>query len=127
MLSDNLWNYLVSYAKKHKQQGNGFGYSIADIEGYSRTLSARYHKDGSEILISQKGWRNPRRISPSEAARLMGFDATWGKRHGKGFPQVVSDTQAYRQFGNSVCPHVVAAIGAEIKRLLKKQKARTSR
>jgi DNA (cytosine-5)-methyltransferase 1 len=117
----------VSYAKKHKEQGNGFGYSIADTESYSRTLSARYYKDGSEILISQKGWRNPRRISPTEAARLMGFDAKWGKRHGKGFPQVVSDTQAYRQFGNAVCPHVVAAIGSEIKDLLLKQKERTSR
>ena len=127
MLSDNLWRYLVSYAKKHKERGNGFGYSIAEPESHSRTLSARYHKDGSEILISQKGWRNPRRISPAEAARLMGFDATWGNHHGNGFPQVVSDTQAYRQFGNSVCPHVVAAIGVEIKSLLKKQRARTSR
>lgn len=127
MLSDNLWNYLVEYAKKHQQRGNGFGYSIANPDKSSRTLSARYHKDGSEILISQRGWRNPRRISPAEAARLMGFDTSWSRRHGNGFPQVVSDTQAYRQFGNAVCPHVVAAIGKEIKKLLNKQKDRTSR
>lgn len=127
MLSDKLWLYLVNYAKKHQAKGNGFGYSIADPESHSRTLSARYHKDGSEILISHKGWKNPRRLSPSEAARLMGFDKSWGKKHGQGFPQVVSDTQAYRQFGNSVCPHVVAAIGAEIAQILRKRKERVTR
>ena len=118
MLTDNLWKYLVAYAKKHKSLGNGFGFTLASLEGQSRTLSARYYKDGSEILIKQKGWRNPRRISPGEAARLMGFDATWGKKLGNGFPQVVSDTQAYRQFGNAVCPHVVRAIGSEIGQVL---------
>jgi len=127
MLSDKLWAYLVAYAKKHQVKGNGFGYSIADIDSHSRTLSARYYKDGSEILISQKRWQNPRRLSPSEAARLMGFDESWGKGHGNGFPQVVSDSQAYRQFGNSVCPHVVAAIGSQIKQILQKQRERTSR
>jgi DNA (cytosine-5)-methyltransferase 1 len=127
MLTDNLWAYLLAYSKKHKSLGNGFGFTIASPAGQSRTLSARYYKDGSEILIKQKGWRNPRRISPGEAARLMGFDGTWGKKLGNGFPQVVSDTQAYRQFGNAVCPHVVRAIGSEIAQVLLARKARTSR
>ena len=127
MLTDNLWKYLVGYAKKHKSLGNGFGFTIASPQGQSRTLSARYYKDGSEILIRQKGWRNPRRISPGEAARLMGFDGTWGKRFGNGFPQVVSDTQAYRQFGNAVCPHVVRAIGSGIAEVLLARKDRISR
>ena len=127
MLTDNLWKYLVAYAEKHKSLGNGFGFTLADPKGQSRTLSARYYKDGSEILIKQKGWRNPRRISPGEAARLMGFDDSWGKKLGNGFPQVVSDTQAYRQFGNAVCPHVVQAIGSEIIRILLARKARISR
>ena len=127
MLTDNLWKYLVAYAEKHKSLGNGFGFTLANPKGQSRTLSARYYKDGSEILIKQKGWRNPRRISPGEAARLMGFDDSWGKKLGNGFPQVVSDTQAYRQFGNAVCPHVVQAIGSEIVRILLARKARISR
>jgi len=127
MLTDNLWKFLMAYAKKHKSLGNGFGFTLASPDGQSRTLSARYYKDGSEILIKQKGWRNPRRISPGEAARLMGFDDTWGKKLGNGFPQVVSDTQAYRQFGNAVCPHVVRAIGSEIAQVLLARKARTSR
>ena len=127
MLTDNLWEYLVAYANKHKSLGNGFGYTLASPQGQSRTLSARYYKDGSEILIRQRGWRNPRRISPGEAARLMGFDDTWGKKLGNGFPQVVSDSQAYRQFGNAVCPHVVRAIGSEIARVLLARKVRTSK
>ena len=92
-LSDNLWLYLQSYAAKHRAAGNGFGYGIADPDGISRTLSARYHKDGSEILIAQEG-KNPRRLTPRECARLQGFPDT--------FKIPVSDTQAYRQFGNSV-------------------------
>jgi DNA (cytosine-5)-methyltransferase 1 len=127
MLTDNLWKYLVAYANKHKSLGNGFGFTLASPDGQSRTLSARYYKDGSEILIKEKGWRNPRRISPGEAARLMGFDDTWGTKFGKGFPQVVSDTQAYKQFGNAVCPHVVQAVGSEITKVLLARKARTSR
>jgi len=127
MLTDNMWAFLIDYAKKHRSLGNGFGFTVARPEGQSRTLSARYYKDGSEILIRQKGWKNPRRISPAEAARLMGFDDTWGKKLGNGFPQVVSDTQAYRQFGNAVCPHVVRAIGSEISQVLLARKARTSR
>ena len=92
-LSDHLWEYLQAYAQKHKMAGNGFGYGIADRNGISRTLSARYYKDGSEILIEQKG-KNPRRLTPRECARLQGFPDD--------FKIVVSDTQAYRQFGNSV-------------------------
>lgn len=92
-LSDKLWTYLQNYAAKHKAAGNGFGYGIADPEGVSRTLSARYYKDGSEILIAQEG-KNPRRLTPRECARLQGFPDT--------FKIVVSDTQAYKQFGNSV-------------------------
>ena len=92
-LSDKLWNYLQDYAAKHKAAGNGFGYGIAPLDGVSRTLSARYYKDGSEILIAQEG-RNPRRLTPRECARIQGFPDS--------FKIVVSDTQAYRQFGNSV-------------------------
>ncbi len=92
-LTDNLWKYLQRYAEKHKAAGNGFGYGIAKLDGISRTLSARYYKDGSEILIEQFG-KNPRRLTPRECARLQGFPDD--------FKIVVSDTQAYRQFGNSV-------------------------
>lgn len=116
MLSDKLWKYLVDYRRKHEAKGNGFGYGIADPDGVSRTMSARYHKDGSEILIEQEGWRNPRRLMPREAARLLGFDGRYSELfgHGEEFPQVVSDTQAYRQFGNAVVPKVVEAVGAQI-------------
>lgn len=92
-LTDRLWLYLQNYASKHKAAGNGFGYGIADPDGISRTLSARYYKDGSEILIAQDG-KNPRRLTPRECARLQGFPDS--------FKIPVSDTQAYRQFGNSV-------------------------
>ena len=92
-LSDKLWTYLQNYAAKHKAAGNGFGYGIAPLDGVSRTISARYYKDGSEILIAQEG-RNPRRLTPRECARLQGFPDS--------FKIPVSDTQAYRQFGNSV-------------------------
>ena len=92
-LSDKLWVYLQNYAAKHKAAGNGFGYGIAPLDGVSRTISARYYKDGSEILITQEG-KNPRRLTPRECARLQGFPDS--------FKIPVSDTQAYRQFGNSV-------------------------
>jgi DNA (cytosine-5)-methyltransferase 1 len=101
-LSDKLWSYLQAYAEKHRAAGNGFGFGLAKRDGVARTLSARYHKDGSEILIPQPG-KNPRRLTPRECARLMGFPPE--------FQIVVSDTQAYRQFGNSVAVPVVAAIG----------------
>ena len=94
-LSDRLWEYLQAYAEKHRRRGNGFGYGLVDParDRITRTLSARYHKDGSEILIKQDG-SNPRRLTPRECARLMGFPDD--------FVIPVSDTQAYRQFGNSV-------------------------
>ena len=92
-LTDKLWTYLQNYAAKHRAAGNGFGYGIADPDGVSRTLSARYYKDGSEILIEQEG-KNPRRLTPRECARLQGFPDD--------FVIPVSDTQAYKQFGNSV-------------------------
>lgn len=92
-LSDKLWMYLQNYAAKHREAGNGFGYGIAPLDGITRTISARYYKDGSEILIEQPG-KNPRRLTPRECARLQGFPDT--------FKIPVSDTQAYRQFGNSV-------------------------
>lgn len=104
-LTKNLWKYLQKYAAKHKAQGNGFGYGLFGPDGVARTLSARYHKDGSEILIRQRGTR-PRRLTPRECARLMGFD-----RPGREpFTIPVSDTQAYRQFGNAVVVPVVEAI-----------------
>lgn len=106
VLTDHLWSYLQAYAKKHRAAGNGFGFGMTDLNGVSRTLSARYHKDGSEILIPRGANRNPRRLTPREAARLMGFPDE--------LPIVVSDTQAYRQFGNAVVPKVVEAIGRGI-------------
>lgn len=124
MLTDNLWEYLQRYSETHKAKGNGFGFRLYGPEEVTGTLSARYYKDGAEILIKQKGWRNPRRLTPKEAARLMGFNNKIAKKQGfnKGFPQVVSDMQAYKQFGNSVCPQVVEFIGAEIARIIKFQK-----
>jgi DNA (cytosine-5)-methyltransferase 1 len=100
-LSDHLWGYLQAYAEKHRLLGHGFGCSVFNPSDIARTLSARYHKDGSEILIAQKG-RNPRRLTPRECARLMGFPDS--------FQIPVSDTQAYRQFGNSVVVPVISAI-----------------
>ena len=93
-LTDKLWEYLQNYAAKHKAAGNGFGFGLVGPENVSRTLSARYHKDGSEILIDQGEGSNPRRLTPRECARLMGYSDD--------FRIPVSDTQAYRQFGNSV-------------------------
>lgn len=100
-LTGHLWQYLQQYAKKHQARGNGFTYGLANLDGISRTLSARYCKDGSEILIPQQG-KNPRRLTPRECARLMGFPDS--------FKIPVSDTQAYKQFGNSVVIPVVEAI-----------------
>lgn len=98
-LTDHLWRYLQAYAKKHAALGNGFGYSVFKSDQIARTLSARYHKDGSEILIHQGNNKNPRRLTPRECARLMGYSDD--------FKIQVSDTQAYRQFGNSVVVPVV--------------------
>jgi DNA (cytosine-5)-methyltransferase 1 len=104
-LTAHLWTYLQSYAEKHRAAGNGFGFGLVGPEDVARTLSARYHKDGSEILIRQKR-KNPRRLTPRECARLMGFD----KKGCEPFKIVVSDTQAYRQFGNAVVVPVVEAV-----------------
>lgn len=104
-LSDHLWQYLQDYANKHKLKGNGFGFGLADINGISRTLSARYYKDGSEILIPQSG-KNPRRLTPRECARLQGFPDRYR------IP--VSDTQAYKQFGNSVTVPLIYAVGKKL-------------
>lgn len=101
-LTDNLWRYLQNYAAKHRAKGNGFGFGLANGESVSRTLSARYHKDGSEILIYQGEDKNPRRLTPRECARLMGFPDT--------FRIPVSDTRAYRQFGNSVVVDVMVHV-----------------
>jgi DNA (cytosine-5)-methyltransferase 1 len=104
-LSPRLWKYLQDYAAKHKAAGNGFGFGLVGPHNVARTLSARYHKDGSEILIDRPG-RTPRRLTPRECARLMGFDAP----DGQSFNIPVSDTQAYRQFGNSVVVPLVSAV-----------------
>lgn len=104
-LTDHLWQYLQGYAEKHRDRGNGFGFGLVGPDDIARTLSARYYKDGSEILIAQEG-RNPRRLTPRECARLMGFDEP-GRSD---FSIPVSDTQAYRQFGNAVVVPVVRAI-----------------
>jgi len=104
-LTDHLWTYLKNYADKHRAAGNGFGFGLVGPDDVARTLSARYYKDGSEILVEQVG-KNPRRLTPRECARLMGFDAP-GERE---FVIPVSDTQAYRQFGNSVVVPVVKAV-----------------
>lgn len=109
ILTDRLWEYLKEYSKKHKERGNGFGYGIADINGITKTLSARYYKDGSEILIPVEG-RNPRRLTPRECARLMGFPDY--------LPIVVPDSQAYKQFGNAVVPQVVEAIAIQVMKAL---------
>lgn len=104
-LTEHLWNYLQGYKEKHAKAGNGFGYSVFGPNDVSRTLSARYHKDGSECLILQPGNR-PRRLTPRECARLMGFEEPQGSK----FVIPVSDTQAYRQFGNAVVVPVVRAV-----------------
>jgi len=129
MLTDGLWLYLQEYAKKHKEKGNGFGFQLVGPEDVSRTMSARYYKDGSEILIDQPGWRNPRRLTPAEAARLMGFNKRFAKLNGhkSGFPQVVSDMQAYKQFGNSVSPLVVEALGKQVLEVLEARSQRLAR
>jgi DNA (cytosine-5)-methyltransferase 1 len=103
-LTPRLWEYLQGYKEKHQAAGNGFGFSLFGPGDVARTLSARYYKDGSEILIDQPGKR-PRRLTPVECARLMGFD-----RPGHPFRIPVSDTQAYRQFGNAVVVPVVEFI-----------------
>jgi DNA (cytosine-5)-methyltransferase 1 len=104
-LTNHLWKYLQEYAKKHKALGNGFGFGLTDLNGISRTLSARYYKDGAEILIPQKG-KNPRRLTPKECSLLQGFPDK--------FLIPVSDNQAYKQFGNSVVMPLIQFVGKPI-------------
>ena len=108
-LKDGTWNALQRHKIKHKAKGNGFGFNLADKKGIAKTLSARYYKDGAEILIPQKG-KNPRRLTPRECARIMGFKES--------FKIPVSDNQAYRQFGNAVVVPVVKEVAkAMVKQL----------
>lgn len=128
-LTDKLWEYLQGYAAKHKAAGNGFGFGLNGPNDKARTLSARYYKDGSEILIKQRG-KNPRRLTPRECARLMGFDQPGRDK----FIIPVSDTQAYKQFGNAVvvpvieeiaqamAPHILQITAQEQEELPKKRK-----
>jgi DNA (cytosine-5)-methyltransferase 1 len=109
-LTDKLWAFLKRHADKHKEKGNGFGYGMADLDGVTRTLPARYYKDGGDILVPQEG-KNPRRLTPRECARLMGFP--------EDFKIVCSDTRAYKQFGNSVVVPVVWYIAREMSCVLK--------
>jgi DNA (cytosine-5)-methyltransferase 1 len=109
-LTDKLWAYLQDYKKKHQAAGNGFGFGLVTPESVTRTLSARYYKDGSEILISQGTKKNPRRLTPRECARLMGFPDT--------FKIPVSDTRAYKQFGNSVVVPVMEAVARVMQPLI---------
>lgn len=104
-LTPKLWDYLQAYKKKHQSQGNGFGFGLFGPGDVARTLSARYYKDGSEILIDQGKGKRPRRLTPQECARLMGFE-----RGNRSWNIPVSDTQAYKQFGNAVVVPVVEAI-----------------
>jgi len=117
-LSDHLWKYLQDYAAKHKAKGNGFGFGLFGPDGVARTLSARYYKDGSEILIKQNK-KGPRRLTPRECARLMGFD-NFGESE---FIIPVSDTQAYKQFGNSVAVPAVIAVATHMAPYLVKSHA----
>lgn len=110
-LTGKLWDYLQRYKEKHQAAGNGFGFGLVGPDDVTRTLSARYYKDGSEILVRQEDGKPPRRLTPRECARLMGFD----EAQGNDFIIPVSDTQAYRQFGNSVVVPVIKAIAGHMK------------
>jgi DNA (cytosine-5)-methyltransferase 1 len=110
-LTPHLWNYLQEYAKKHQAKGNGFGFGLVGPKDVTRTLSARYYKDGSEILVKQRA-KGPRRLTPRECARLMGFEKPGESK----FKIPVSDTQAYKQFGNAVVVPVVQAVAQHMAR-----------
>lgn len=121
VLTPKLWKYLRDYAKKHKAAGNGFGFGkVTADDRATRTLSARYYKDGSEVLVDRGPRKRPRRLTPRECARLMGFDKKGESR----FIIPVSDTQAYKQFGNSVVVPVFAAVAQLMRpQILKAKKA----
>ena len=135
VLSEHLWGYLFDYAAKHRAAGNGFGFGLVGPSDIARTLSARYHKDGSEILFHELGagilgrdsagnltrhpGYRPRRLTPRECARLMGYPDSFEIR--------VSDTQAYRQFGNSVVVPVIESLGNELVRQVARGQFATSR
>jgi DNA (cytosine-5)-methyltransferase 1 len=106
-LSDNLWSYLQNYAVKQQAKGNGFGFGLVDLNGITRTLSARYYKDGSEILIPQGDNHNPRKLTPRECARLMGYPDAY-------ILNAVSDVQAYRQCGNSVVVPLITEVSKQL-------------
>jgi len=114
-LTDGTWKALQRHKEIHSKKGNGFGYSMADRDSIAKTLSARYYKDGAEILIPQ-GKKNPRRLTPRECALLMGFP--------KSFKIQVSDNQAYRQFGNAVVVPVVKEIAKSITHVVKNNRTR---
>lgn len=109
VLTEHLWSYLQAYAAKHRALGHGFGFGMVSAGDTTRTLSARYFKDGSEILLNRGPRKRPRRLTPRECSRLMGFD-----QPGRPFVIKVSDTQAYRQFGNAVVVPVVASVAKHI-------------
>ena len=114
-ISDKLWEGHQRRKAANKLNGKGFGYGIVDEDStYTNTISARYYKDGSEILIAQKG-KNPRKITPREAARLQGYPDD--------FKIPVSNVQAYKQFGNSVCVPVIKAIATEMMKSLQALKS----
>lgn len=121
-LTDNLWRYLQQYAAKHKELGNGFGFGLTDLNGISRTLSARYYKDGSEILIPQGKTKNPRRLTPAECKALMGYPDEFRIEN-----IGVSDTQLYKQFGNSVAVPVVSAVADEMVKFIKKNSKKSDK
>lgn len=114
-LTDHLWKYLQDYSKKHKEKGNGFGFGLADLKGTTRTMSARYYKDGSEILIPQGKNKNPRRLSIREAANLQGYPEHF-------IVDAVSMNQGYRQFGNSVVVPLIEVIGEKIVEVLESKR-----
>ncbi|MFT6043187.1 MAG: DNA-cytosine methyltransferase [Porticoccaceae bacterium] len=134
ILTPKLWDYLYRYAEKHRQKGNGFGFGLTRTNDIARTLSARYHKDGSEILVDRgfvehldfnseiNQLNRPRRLTPHECSRLMGFDKPGESK----FVIPVSDTQAYRQFGNSVAVPVFEAVAKLMKDRILAAKAKTA-
>ena len=122
MLTPNLWKYLQGYKMKHAAKGNGFGYQTFGPKQTARTISARYYKDGADVLIEMPNWEAPRKLTPNEAKLLMGFTNKYASlfNHQDGFPQVVSDSQSYKQFGNAVVPGLVELIVANMLEAIEK-------